>query len=146
MKSLYFTNKKVCKYTVSGFTFHYIPMKADHNHLVPYFLMSSKSHKCNFRYEVSAGHWQYSLSNKIDSEKKKQLVLDSDWECVLHAKWKALGSQMPSSLDECVPSPSPPPSPDVIKLKNRMESLSHLLHSAGIIRRNNKLGGLIQLS
>lgn len=73
---------------------------------------------------------------------------DSDWECGLHAKRKALGSQMPSSLDECVPSSlSSSSSSDVIKQKNRMvESLELLLRSVGIIRHENKLGGLIQLS
>lgn len=53
---------------------------------------------------------------------------------------------MLSSLDECVPSPLPSSSSDVIKQKNRMESLPLFLRSVGIIRHENKLGGPIQLS
>lgn len=89
-------------------------------------------------------HWQYSLSNKTDSAEKKEkdFRLSVCAACNIESpgKSKALFFRGVFAL------PSPASSSDLIKQKNRMESLPLLLHSAGIIRPQNKLESLIQLS
>lgn len=86
-----------------------------------------------------------SLSNKTDLEGER-----TAWTrfrvsaaCLMGSPWKS--NTLFFGWVYASP-PSPFVSWDVIKRKNRMKSLPHLLHSAGLIIRGNKLGEKIQLS
>lgn len=144
MKWLYFTNKAVCKFTLKGFTFHYIPVKVAHRHLVldlPMSLITTSIILDIWGLCSDTGKMHYPIK-WIQSKKKKEfrLRLCAAFKTESPGKSKALFFRGVFAL------PSPASSSDLIKQKNRMESLPLLLHSAGIIRPQNKLESPIQLS
>lgn len=147
MKWLYFTSKTVCKFTLKGFTFHYIALKVDHNHLVLDFLMSLKATRIIFAiwgFCGDTGKIHYPI--KWLQPKKEPAFAWFRLRVCAACKTKSPGKSKALFFRGVFALPSPASSSDLIKQKKRMESLPLLLHSAGIIRAQNKLGGLIQLS